>query len=270
MEANKILPVELIFHASWWYGNCGISFTKDFFFNHAVRVESERKMEQYLYDRFGDLGLGRKNAGPRPVAGPVHLAAGFAVSQLFGCEILYHENSSPDVIPRNMRDEEVLGLSVPDFMNTPPFNEIIGMMDALEEKYGYVEGDFNWSGVQNIALDLRGQQLFIDYFENPELARHLFDVISKTLVDIVKYMNRRTGSSSLSVNPSVKYFTPQVNLHSNCSITMISPATYEEFLLPYERYLCENLQPYGIHHCGNNMHMLAESYSKAGKVCFLM
>jgi len=49
---------------------------------------------------------------------------------------------------------------------------------------------------------------------------------------------------------------------------MISAATYEEFLLPYEQFLCENLQPYGIHHWGANMHLLAESYRKAGRVCF--
>lgn len=265
---SKILPIELIFHPSWWYGNCGISFEREFFFDSKYRVESEQRMDKYLYERFGDLGLGRKNPEPRPVVGPVHLASGFVISQILGCEVRFHENSSPDVISRNMSDTEILSLTVPDFKKTCPTDGIIKMMDKLETKYGYIEGDFNWSGVQNVALDLRGQQLFIDYFENPHIVKHLFDVISKTLVAFVKYINQRTGTSSLSVNPSVKHFAPAVNLHSNCSVAMISAKTYEEYLLEYERYLSKNLQPYGIHHCGSNMHRLAESYSKVGGVSF--
>lgn len=265
---NKILPIELIFHPSWWNANLGISFEREFFFDPSCRVESERKMDQYLYERFGDIGLGRKNADQRPVVGPVHLAAGFVISALLGCEVRFHKNSSPDVMQRNMSDKEVMNLNVPDFRMTYPTNELIRLMDILEGQYGFIEGDFNWSGIQNIALDLRGQQLFIDYFENPQIVKHLFDIISKTLVEFVKYVKGRTGTSSLSVNPFVKHFKPSVNLHSNCSVTMISAETYDKFLLEYERYLSQNLQPYGIHHCGNNMHKFAESYCKVGGVCF--
>lgn len=262
------LPLEFVFHPSWWNGNCGISFVKEFFFDPLYRVECEQKMEQYLYERFGDLGLGRKDAVPRPVAGTVHLAAGFIVSQILGCEIRYSENASPDVLPANLTDEEVMGLSVSDFERNAPFLEVKSLMDSLSDKYGYVEGDFDWAGVQNIALDLRGQQLFIDYYDNPELAKHLFDVISETLVKFVRYIRNRTGTSSLSVNRSVGRFAPSVNLHSNCSIAMISPAIYNEFLLSYDCYLSQNLQPYGIHHCGNNMHLFAESYGRVGGVSF--
>jgi uroporphyrinogen-III decarboxylase len=265
---ENLIPVELIFHPSWWNKNCGISFEKEFFYDPKYRVESELKMDKYLYERFGDLGLGRKEAISRPVIGPVHIAAGFVISQLFGCKVKFHESSPPDVIARNLNDTEIMNLSAPNFKEAYPINELIKMMDILEEKFGYIEGDFNWSGIQNIALDLRGQQLFIDYFENPHIVKHLFDVISKTLVRFVKYITARTGTSSLSVNPSVRNFKPSVNLHSNCSVTMISAKTYEEYLLKYERYLSQNLQPYGIHHCGNNMHRFAGSYAKVGGVCF--
>lgn len=265
---NKIIPIELIFHPSWWNENCGISFERDFFFDPGYRVESERKMDLYLYERFGDLGLGRKNAKPRPVVGPVHLAAGFVISQLFGCEVRFQVNSSPDIMQKNMSDTEILNLSAPDFQKSYPISKLIWMMDKLKDKYGYIEGDFNWSGIQNVALDLRGQQLFIDYFENPQIARRLFDIISRTLVEFVKYISRRTGTSSLSVNPSIKNFIQSLNLHSNCSVTMISAEIYEKNLLEYEQYLSQNLQPYGIHHCGDNLHKLADSYRKVSGVQF--
>jgi hypothetical protein len=49
---------------------------------------------------------------------------------------------------------------------------------------------------------------------------------------------------------------------------MISNETYEEFLLPYDIYLSERLQPYGIHHCGDNMEHVKEGFAKVEKCEF--
>jgi hypothetical protein len=268
MPIEKLLPAEAVFTPLWWNKNCGITFDRDFFFDPHCRVDRELSMRKYLYERFGDLGLGEKGDIKRPVIGPVHLAAGFITSQLMGCEIRYNENGPPDVLPANMSDKETMCLKIPDLMHAGPFNDLIAMMDMLETEYGYLEGDIDWNGVQNIALDLRGPQLFIDYYENNEIISHLFDVISQTLINTVRYIRGRTGSSSTAVNPSVRHFKPPVNLHSNCSVTMISNKMYEDFLMKYDDLLSENLQPYGIHHCGNNMEIVAEGYAKVRNVSF--
>lgn len=268
VKQNGPLPVEVIFNPAWWYHNCGIEFGRDFFFNPALRVESELKMRNYLYERYGDLGLGDKENIKRPVIGPVHLAAGFMMSELFGCDVIFHKDAPPDVICRNLNVDEVLKLKAPSFQNSVPMNGLIELMNELESKFGYLEGDINWSGIQNIALDVRGSDLFIDYYENPDIVRNLFDVISSTLINVVQYMRRRTGTSSLSVNPSVGKFSSSINLHSNCSVTMISPKIYEEHLLVFENHLSACLQPYGIHHCGSNMQYFAEEYGKVNDVCF--
>lgn len=266
--SERKLPVDVIFHPSWWYGNYGIEFSKDFFTDPEVRVKTEQKMDHLLYNRLKDLGFEQDGSASRPIVGPIHLAAGYVISELLGCEVKFNANASPDVIVGNLSDDDIMALRVPCFENVEPTRTLIEMMNTLEEKYGFIEGDFNWSGILNIALDLRGQQLFLDFFEQPDLVRHLFDVIFETIVGFVKYMLSRTGTSSLSVNPSVKNFSPQINLHSNCSVVMISPQQYEELLLPYEKLLSKNLKPYGIHHCGDKMHVYAESYAKIGGVEF--
>ena len=122
-------------------------------------------------------------------------------------------------------------------------NKILSMMDTLEEQYGYVEGDINWSGLLNTALDLRGQTFMMDYFTNPDLVKHLLDVILETIIQTVNLIKRRTKSSSVAVNRIVGVTNPNVNLHSNCSVTMISKETYEEFHLPYEIKLADALRP---------------------------
>jgi hypothetical protein len=261
LKPQKVLPVDVVFHPDWWHTHYELGFREPFHFDPQVRVESERLMRQALYDRFGDLGLGEADAQPRPVVGPVHLAIGFVVQAMLGCQVRFSANAAPWVLCAELSDEQVWALEVPD-LDTSPMGETMALMDALEAEFGYLEGDIPWDGVQNVALDLRGQQLFLDYYDNPKLAHHLFDVIARTIYLVADYVRSRTGTSSVSLNRIVASIDPRLNLHCNCSVQMISKSTYEEFLLPYECWLAERLQPYGIHHCGDNLENVVEAYAR--------
>lgn len=267
---TNFLPIELVFHAHWWYQNYGLTFGRDFFFKPKQRVESEKRMRQILYERFGDLGLGEKaGGGLRPVIGPVHLACDYIIPELFGCKVDYSNDATPEVQTLNLSDQEVMSLEPPELGNTRVGKELMTLMEQLEMEYGYLEGDVGWDGLQNTALYLRGYQLFIDYYENPALVRRIFDVILQTQIELVKYIKKRTGTSSLSVNRVILGVDPKINLHSNCTVQMISNETYEEYLLPYEKILAQELSPYGIHHCGNNLQVVAPGYAKVENLCFL-
>ncbi len=259
---KTFLPVEVVFHPSWWHRHYGLTFDQAFFFDPCRRVESERAMRAALYSRFGDLGLGEKDAVPRPVIGPVNIAAGWLPSAVLGCEIRYYDHASPDVIPANMKDEQIMALEVPDLETNPVFSKLTAMMNTLEAQYGALEGDVNWEGLQNVALNLRGSQLFADYYENPALARRLLDVIAATLKNITAYVRKRTGSTSIAVNRIVGAVDRRISLHPNCSVQMISPKMYHEFLLPYERELARDSYPYGVHHCGVDMHKVCKEYAQ--------
>ncbi|HEX9114505.1 MAG TPA: hypothetical protein VGA61_00430 [Anaerolineae bacterium] len=261
LEPRTFLPVEVVFHPSWWHRHFGLSFDEGFFFDPVRRVADEQRMRAALHTRFGDLGLGEADPASRPVIGPVHLAAGFLSSAVLGCRVRYFEDASPEVLPANLTDEQVMALEVPDLQTNPTFRRLVDLMDALEGQYGCLEGDVNWEGVQNVALSLRGQQLFVDYFENPVLARRLLDVVAQTLSAMTAYVRRRTGSSSVAVNRVVGAVNPAISLHSNCSVTMVSARTYHEYLLEHDRRLARDLWPYGIHHCGKDMHKVRQEYA---------
>lgn len=262
VSSQEFLPVEVVFHPNWWNTNYGFTFDRDYFFDPQTRVSAEQRHRQILHDRFGQIGLGEAEAEPRPVIGPVHLAAGYLVSGILGCDIRFGESTPPEVMCRNMTDAELMALDVPDVQNAYPMNKTMELIDTLESQYGFVEGDVNWSGLLNVAIDLRGQQFLIDYYENPGLVTRLLDIIYETTVAVVETIRTRTKTSSLSVNRIVGKVDPAINLHSNCSVTMISRQVYDEFHLPYERRLSERLAPYGVHHCGNDMHKVAASYAK--------
>ena len=49
---SSLLPVDIVFHPSWWNKHTGITFDEDFFYHPLRRVEDERRMEKELYERF--------------------------------------------------------------------------------------------------------------------------------------------------------------------------------------------------------------------------
>ena len=130
MAPQQPLAVDVVFHPDWWHNHYGLVFREPFHFDPTVRVESERIMHQALHDRFGDLGLGEASAQPRPIVGPVHLAIGFVVQAMLGCQVRFSANAAPWVLCAELSDSQVWALEVPELENTSPMRETIAMMDT--------------------------------------------------------------------------------------------------------------------------------------------
>jgi len=269
LQCGSILPVEVVFSPAWWHKRCGITFDRTFFFDADRRVEDEQTMRRELAALFPDLGLGQANSVPEPVIGAVHLASGYFIAEALGCQILYHDAAPPDVIPMGLDYRQIENWKPPVLCDTKAMVDFEQVVTALKARFGCVTGDVNWSGVQNTALDLRGMSLFTDYYDRPDVIRRFLDGIAEFILSFVQFVKGETRTSSVSVNRSVIHVDPSVNLHSNCSVTMISADVYEEFLLPFDQRFAAELEPYGIHHCGRNADELAESYAKVEGLCFV-
>ena len=263
---NEMLPVEIVLHPSWWHAHAGIDFDEDFFYHPAKRVECELSMESVLYERFGRHGLGRDRDRDLPVLGAVHNAAGYLVSEMFGCEVRYHAGAAPDVVPAN-RDRLEINPDAP--FRSPAFKRFERLRDELKARHGYLLGDVGWAGVLNLGLDLRGQELFLDMVDAPEPVATEFGKMASAIERFVGCVESETGSSSISVNRTVRHFRRPVFLHSECSNTMISAADYERFVLPVDAAWSLRHRPFGIHHCGKDPHRFAASYAKLPYLDFL-
>lgn len=263
---SKQLPVDIVFHPSWWHENAGISFDESFFYDPRRRVEDEQKMEQVLYDRFGDLGLGEDHLKALPQIGAVHLASGYLLSEMLGCKIEYYEDAPPQVICAH---KDSLDFEVEDAFRSPAFKRLVNLMEELKAKHGYVVGDINWGGVLNLAIDVRGEEIFTDMTLEPEKAEVYFRKIAQVIDKFVWYMQSNTGSSSISVNRSARLFDYPVAIHSECSHTMISEEDYHRFILPIDKEWSMRHQPYGIHYCGKDPHRMASAFSEIERLTFL-
>jgi hypothetical protein len=253
------VPAEVVFAPDWWYAHYGVAFDEPFYFDRETRIENDVIMRRALYEHFG---LGEANPRRRPIIGSMHVAGGFVAAALLGIEIRFAKDAAPWPVTQNLSREQVLALRPPDILTTWPMNQLIADMDALEGEFGYVLGDLNTEGLLDNALSLRGQAFFLDLVEDPELVQHLLAVVSETQLLVAELLRQRTGTTSISANRGIVHVDPRIYLHPNCSVQMISPATYDRCLFRYEEQLAERLPPYGIHHCGNNLHRFAGIYGR--------
>lgn len=258
-----MIPAEIILNPAWWSRNYGISFEQPFYLDTAARIENDILMRRVMCERFG---LGEPDPKPRPVIGSMYVAGGFVIPALFGVEVRFAADQAPWPVAKCISREEAMALAVPDFENLWPMKQLIEQMDALEKEYGYLVGDIDLDGVLNTALQLRGEQFFVDLAEDPDLVDHVCGVVAEAQARVGAYVRSRTGTNSISVNRSIVNVDPRIYLHGNCTVQMISPATYGRSLLKWELYLAGRLAPYGIHHCGNNLQRFAADYAKTSLV----
>lgn len=262
------VAVDITFHPSWWYANAGVRFNEDFFCSPQYRMEADIKMRKSLYERFGDAGLGEKDPGPRPIMGSDLIASGYLFSQIMGCEVRFSEGNPPEVLCANLPDDRALSLKMPELAENRYWKNTLDQFEYLESRYGYVESHINLQGVQNIAMDLRGSELFIDYYEKPKIAENLIRECSELMLEAGREIRKRSKVMSHGVTAITRKVMPDVYLTSNCSVEMISQGNYEDFLLQADRRLAEEFKPFGIHHCGKTMEHVAEGYKKVKDLAF--
>jgi len=99
-------------------------------------------------------------------------------------------------------------------------------------------------GVMTGAVNLRGVEIFTDFYEDPDYVRRLFDFLTeatiKRLKAVRKYLNQPEKSKGI-------WFADD-------SIANLSPEMYKEFVLPYHKKLVAELSeggPSSIHLCGD-------------------
>ena len=261
MTEKQHIPLGVGFYPDWFNKHYGISFGKEYYFDPEVRIQARMKMEKSLYERFGDVGLGNPDPEPKPLItfGMVMLPS------IFGCEIIYKDEALPWAMPLNLSDDDIMKLKVPDIFNSYPMTEMIKQIDYLKGKYGYVVGDINTTGVQNLALKIRGDRLYFDFYENPELCRHLMQVCTDCIIELFKFNHETTGTGAVDVTPMCN---PELYVFPNCTAEQISLKAYESHVLEYDNQVADACHPVGIHHCGSVDEVL-EGYAKVHHLEFI-
>jgi len=210
--------------------------------------------------------LGQDRDKELPIVGAVHLAAGFLTSAMLGCKVEFKEDSAPQVLCAQLERPEI---DPEQAFRSKSFKKFQSLLEDLKTKKGYVTGDVDWNGILNIAIDLRGENIFMDLFDKPEQVKKFFTDIAQVISRFAIGVKKETGTSSIAVNRNLRNIPAPVYLHSECSNTMISVEDYEKYLLAFDIEWSKKYRPFGIHYCGGDPHRYAESFTQIPNLDFL-
>lgn len=263
------IPYDITFHSSWWNKNAGISFNERFFNDPEYRIEADIHMRQVLFEKFGEFGIGESNPLPRPIIDSDLIAGEYLQSQMLGCDILFSDADLPHAACAHFTEEQIESLVVNELGEYSCWRDLVSQMNFLEDRYGYVDCHLDLHGVQNLALDLRGEELFIDYFEQREMAEKLLKKCTVLLGNVGSYIKKRSTTLSAGVTSIMKKIDPGIYVTSNCTVEMVSNRLYEDYLLYCDNNLSSRFGEFGVHHCGKSFEHLINGYSKVINLRFL-
>ncbi|MDK2798852.1 MAG: hypothetical protein PWP27_586 [Clostridiales bacterium] len=220
------VPVQVDPNNTFWAKYFNFSL-KDYYLNGQVFLENYLKAIIERFKLFNDDVFVTKRV-------PIWMASGFEAS-MFGIDVNFFDDKDPWIDHKVMIEtpEDLKNMKIPDFYKS-------GLMPKAIEVYEYVkenlDDDFEvlfpeWiRGPFGVAVYLRGfENLLMDMMDEPEFVHELMRFIvesRKTWYDsLEKYLGRPVVKANL--------FNDEVNCPS------LSPALYEEFVLPYEKELSE-------------------------------
>jgi len=250
------------FTPQWFRKRMGLDYKEPWHTDVELRRNSLIEMKHTLNQTFPSLRLGgRSDEEIDSLGGTLSVINGTTlIASILGSGIHYMADNWPANRPAEMTQEEAESMAVPDLEDNAAFQDLVRQMDELEDRYGKIEGVLNFQGVMNNAFRVRGQGLFIDLIANPERAHHVFEVVSETMINVIKAVYARQNGSGVERD----FFVT-----SNCVVNMISGAHYEEFLLPYDKRLSNAFTYFGIHNCAWNVDAYIDGYSEIDDLGYL-
>ena len=176
-----------------------------------------------LQDFFGDYR--KVNA---PYAAP--LSYGHLIS--IGAPYTLPENSEPNVKPFAHDIDEAIAIMKDvqgiDFGDNDLCRHYLAVNKYLQEQFPEYNiaplAGYGGEGIITTAELMRGQDIFIDLYEEPEKVHEYFKLLNKSIIDFYCWMNRINGVPEIS--------TYGAGLADDFA-ALIPPYLWEEFVVPY-------------------------------------
>jgi hypothetical protein len=258
------LRVSLGFSPSWFNKRLGIDFAERWHLDPVYRYETLLEMKRELNTTFPmvlDFQVKMEDGIERTCATISGVHGIMLVPMLYGIEPLYRVDRWPDAKEGMHIDKARLEHLKPFDLHTHPIMvQLSQQMDTIEERWGEIRGHLNYQGVLNVAMKVRGSEIFLDMYDDPDFARSFFDHIAHTIESVSKLVQQRQRRSGFGVN--------QLSM-SNCVVNMVSPQQYEEFILPHDLRLSKEYERFGVHTCNWDVTPYLDALRRIEKMGYL-
>ncbi|MHC4498427.1 MAG: uroporphyrinogen decarboxylase family protein [Planctomycetota bacterium] len=247
------------FNPSWFHKYCGIDFSERWHTDVDYRLQCHQAMSDEVRGRFPARNIGEVYDGKPPdlLTGLYGTAV---VPVMFGQSIRYFADKWPAPHGEHLSDEQADALSPADPDNNELFQDILSQIDKIEQLTGTARGYLNWQGVLNTAFRLRGERIFMDLFDGPDRAHHIFECVTRTMIDGIKKLHEKQNQAGVDE----KFATI-----SNCVVNMISPDHYRDHLLPYDLKIRAEFEKFGIHNCAWVVDPYMDAYATVSKLGYI-
>lgn len=279
------LRVSLGFTPKWYRDRLGIDFGESWHLDPVYRYEQSVRMRRLLEELFPTVdyfklhmrdGAAIGGGSFCPECATISSAFGIMlVSSCYGLQLAYREDNWPDAAGGAHLDKETLtdliargtfDFSRPDSIarSLPGGGLVIkalfGQMDEIARRWGPIHGYLNYQGILNIAIKLRGNDIFTDMYDDPEFVKGLFGHIAQTIGNLSRTVQARQRASGFAID---------LLSMSNCVMNMVSPQQYEEFVLPLDRDLSGGYARFGVHTCNWVIDPYMDSLRKLHKMDYI-
>ena len=256
------LRVSLGFTPLWYRDRLGVDFGEKWHNDPEYRYASLVKMKEYLHLHFPSIPYfePKYEKGIEPTCATISGVYGILlISMIYGAKPVYAKDSWPDAKPI-FSLEDLYNLPVIDLDTNEAFQKLSSQMEEISKRWGAIHGYLNYQGVINIATKLRGSELFLDMLDEPETVKAFFKHIADTIFQVSKRVQKRQRESGFAID---------LLSMSNCTVSMISPDQYEEFVLPFDIDLSHQYSRFGIHTCNWVADPYLDGIRKIEKVGYL-
>lgn len=180
------------------------------------------------------------------------------VPTIFGLEQLVFEDKMP-WLKEHLSKEEIINFEFPDDLSQAGLMPLaIEYINFFQEKLKgraqvYVS---DTQGPFDIAHLVRGDEIFTDFYDDPDFVHHLLRLSTRAYIECTKAMKVANREELSSGYHGFLYMGRGGVRACEDTSTLLSPSCLREFVVPY---LEEALRPFGggwVHFCGHNPHLL--------------
>jgi hypothetical protein len=252
--------VSLGFEPAWYTQRCEVKFTDQWHRDPEYRHRTLKAMKAELVRAFPEVPYWDPE-DDRDLATISGVYGAYPIAHAFGIPLVYGEDRWPALDPaRRLSVEEIEALDADRVLQSPVVEDIFRQMDLIEQQWGVIHGYLNWQGVLNNAFNLRGQEIFLDMHDKPDLVRRFFSVITEVMIHLAQRVQERQRASGFAVD--------QFSV-SNCVMNMISPESYAGFVRPFDTRIAGSFERFGVHTCNWDVTPYIEVLAQLPKLGYL-
>lgn len=247
----------------WLHHHGDFVFDEPYFLDPHVHLDREERINAFVERKFPnepvynmEAHLVQVEGRRRPVALVGALQPNLILGAAAGAKFVFYGDKDPDITPAPLAELRDVGtLAGHDWAHTWPLSLFLDQISAMREAFGdshVMVPPYFWDttgratihGILTTAQKLMGERIFMEMMDNPAFVHEFFGWITDAYIAQIRLL---AGAAGMNVT----------GMHiGDCSLCMVSPDQFVEFVLPHVNRLAREFGPLRFHSCGKVDHLL--------------